>query len=70
MSIWLRTIWVATVLILPGGFLLFLGFLVARTVMRIRHEALAQQPGQDVRLLNLLSRVRFQDLLREARASL
>jgi hypothetical protein len=70
MPIWLRTIWVGTVLILPGGFLLFLGFLLARTVMRIRQEALAQQPGQDVRLLNLLSQVQFQELVRQARACL
>lgn len=70
MPMWLRTVWVATVLIVPGGFLLFLGFLVARTVMRIRQEALAHQPAQDVRLLNLLSQVHLQQLVREARASL
>ena len=70
MSIWLRTVWVATVLIIPGGFLLFLGFLLARTVMRIRQEALAQEPAQDVRLLNLLTQVPFEELLRQARQSL
>jgi len=70
MSIWLRTVWVATVLIIPGGFLLFLGFLLARTVIRIRQEALAQQPAQDVRLFNLLTQVPLEELLRQARQSL
>ena len=69
MPIWLRTIWVGTVLVVPGGFLLFFAYLFARAVRRSWHVALAQNPGQEVRLFQLLRQVQFQDLLREARSA-
>jgi len=70
MSIWLKTIWVATVLVVPGGFLLFFAYLLARAVMHNWHLSVAQSPDQQVRLLQVLRQVQFQDLLREARTAL
>ena len=67
MPIWLRTIWVGTVLVVPGGFLLFFAYLLARTVMRNWQIAAAQNPDQAVRVFRVLRQVQLQDLLREAR---
>src|SRR5215471_14812724 len=70
MSIWLRTIWVGTVLVVPGGFLLLFAYLLARAVIRKWQVAAVQNPDQGVRVLQVLRQVQLQDLLREARTAL
>jgi len=70
MSILLRTIWVGTVLVVPGGFLLFFAYLLARAVIRKWQVAAVQNPDQGVRVLQVLRQVQLQDLLREARTAL
>jgi len=70
MSIWLRTIWVGTVLVVPGGFLLLFAYLLARAVIHNWQIAVAQNPDQQVRWGRVLRQVQFQDLLREARTAL
>jgi len=65
-----RTVGWGVVLILPGGFLLFLAYVFARAVHERRQQALSQGiPGAPVGLFAILAEIRFADLLREALAA-
>jgi hypothetical protein len=70
MAVWIKTAWVATVLIVPGGFLVFLAYIWARALVRAREKAQAVTTGGPVPLREVLAEVRFRDLVREARAAL
>ncbi len=69
MSGWARAFWVAMVLILPGGFMVFLAYAFGRALLKGKRAAARAQGGQ-VRLRQVLANVRFKDILREVRASM
>ena len=46
---WVRTFWAAVILILPGGFLLFLGYAFGRALLQTR-RAVAEAHGGDAHL--------------------
>lgn len=66
---WVRTFWAAVILILPGGFLLFLGYAFGRALLRTR-LALAQSHGGEAHFREILASVRLRDVLHEVRASI
>jgi hypothetical protein len=66
---WARTFWVGVVLIVPGGFLLFLSYAFARTLLN-RKRAAAQANGGEAHLRDVLAEMRLKDLLREVRAAI
>jgi len=66
---WARTFWVAVVLIVPGGFLLFLGYAFGRALLRTKRAA-ANAPGKEARPRPFPARVTLKDVLREVRASI
>lgn len=66
---WVRTIWVGIILVVPGGFLLFLTYAFGRAVLRVRRVA-AQGAGGQTAADHLLAQVTFKDVLREVRASI
>ena len=69
MSIWIRTLWVATVLIVPGGFLVFLIYLAGRTVLQALRKARSQANGGSVSMEQVFAQIHWQEVLREARTS-
>ncbi len=69
MSGWARAFWMAVVLIVPGGFALFLAYAFARAVLAKRREIAQVNPG-DAHLRDVLAKIRFQDILTEVRASI
>jgi len=66
---WLRTFWAAVILILPGGFLLFLGYAFGRALLQTR-RAVAEAHGGDADLREVLASMRLKDVLHEVRASI
>jgi hypothetical protein len=56
----------AVVLIVPGGFALFLAYAFVRAV-RENRRATAQANGGEAHLRDVLAKIRFKDLLRELR---
>jgi len=69
MSLWVRTAWVATVLVIPGGFLVFLAYVWARALVRAR-QVQAVAAGAPVPFSRVIGQVHFRDLVREARQAL
>jgi len=69
MSAWVRVMWVATVLIMPGGFFIFLAYVWTRTLLRASEKIRATTPGSTIRLRDIFAKVTFRDLVREARAT-
>jgi len=68
MNLWLRMLLVTAVVLTPGGFLLLVGYVAARTVRSRWLQA--QASGQTARLRDVLASVHLKDLVQEARASL
>ncbi len=66
---WVRTIWVAVVLIVPGGFLLFLGYAFGRALLQTK-RTVAKAHGGEAHLRDVLANVSFKDVLHEVRASI
>ena len=64
MSLWVRTIWVVMVLIVPGGFLLFLGFALGRAWLR--RYRVAQASGAATR--SVFASLSWGEVARELRA--
>jgi hypothetical protein len=60
---------VAVVLIVPGGFALFLAYALTR-VLRAHRRAVAQANGGEASLRDVLAKMRFKDVLRELRTSI
>ena len=69
MSGWARAFWMAVVLIVPGGFALFLAYAFTRAVLAKRRE-MAQANRGDAHWRDVLAKIRFQDILTEVRASI
>ena len=69
MPFWVRTAWVATVLIVPGGFLVFLAYVWARALVRAQ-QLQAVAAGAPVPFRRVIGQVHFRDLVREARQAL
>ncbi len=65
---WARTFWVAVVLIVPGGFLLFLGYAFGRALLRTKRAA-SNAPNGAARPSRLPAHVTLKDVLREVRTS-
>jgi hypothetical protein len=57
----------AVVLIVPGGFALFLAYAFVRAVLENRR---AQANGGEAQLRDVLAKIRFKDVLRELRTSI
>ena|GEM_PF-5843226 len=57
----------AVVLVVPGGFALFLAYALTRAVLAKRRE-MSQEDGGDARWRDVLTKVHFQDVLHEVRA--
>ncbi len=69
LSGWARTLWVATVLIVPGGFLFFLAFAFGRVLLRSKRAAV-QERGGEAHLRDIIARLSLKDVLREVRTSI
>ncbi|HYR56249.1 MAG TPA: hypothetical protein VEM39_09025 [Myxococcaceae bacterium] len=69
MSGWARAFWMAVVLIVPGGFVLFLAYAFSRALLAKRRE-IAQANRTDAHWREVLANTHFQDVLREVRASI
>lgn len=65
MAIWLRAVWLAIVLIVPGGFVVFLGFALGRALVH-RWRAVRAN-GRDPKLRELLAGVRWSDVTHQFR---
>ena len=68
MAAWLKIVWAAAILVVPGGFVLFAVFAIARALRQIRSAA--QVRGGAVSLRHVLAEMSFRQVLREARATL
>ncbi len=67
---WIKVVWAAAVLVIPGGFLFLLAYLFART-LRQRYVRLGEDRGRGrpVHFSEVLADIHFKDVLREARAA-
>lgn len=65
-SFLLRTLWAALVLVVPGGFALFLAFALARAFVNSWHQAHAAGGPAPVR--RALENLHWRDVAREVRA--
>lgn len=72
MTRWVKTAGVLLVLLIPGGFLAFFGYALARAFLHRRHQlAQAKEGGADqARFGRVVAELRPQDVLRELRAAL
>jgi hypothetical protein len=66
---WAKAFWVVLVLIVPGGFLVFLAYAFGRAFLNGR-RVVARANGGEVHLKDVLAQVRLSDVLREVRASI
>ncbi len=67
---WARTFWVGVVLIVPGGFLLFLGYAFGRALLRTKRAAAANASDGEARPHRFPTQVTLKDVLREVRTSI
>lgn len=63
---WLRTIWLAMVLIVPGGFVVFVAWALGRALLY--RWRTARQRGERRKLRQVLASLRWSDVDRELRA--
>jgi hypothetical protein len=69
MAVWLRLLWVAMILVMPGGFALFTLFVLGRAV-RLQYGELKASGAPGAPVYAALSRVRWRDVVRQARSAL
>lgn len=70
MGLWLRMLLAMLVVLTPGGFVLLVGYVGARTLRARWQLAQAQANGSNVSLRHVLATVHLKDLVHEARAAL
>jgi len=64
-AIWLRAVWLAIVLIVPGGFVLFFGFALGRAL--VNRWRTVRASGKEPNLREAVAGVRLSDITREFR---
>jgi hypothetical protein len=64
--LWLRAMWLAMVLIVPGGFLVFVALALSRALLY--RWRTARQVGEKPKLRQILASLRWSDVDRELRA--
>lgn len=69
MTLWMKTIVAVAVVVIPGAFVAFLAFTCARAIMVRWQVAQQLSQGEPVPVRQVLSSLRFSDLVREARAA-
>ncbi|MBN1207738.1 MAG: hypothetical protein JXB05_22935 [Myxococcaceae bacterium] len=67
MWVWLRMVLALVVVMMPGGFLVLLGYVATRTLLARWRVAQAQAKGGDVSLRDVVSTLQFREVVREAR---
>jgi hypothetical protein len=69
MWVWLRVVLALVVMLMPGGFPVLLAYVATRTLLARWRMAQAQSNGRGVSLRDVVSTLRFRELVREARAA-
>ena len=70
MALWGRMLLAVVVMLMPGGFVFLVAYLLGRTVVEQYHAAQAAAHGGEVSLRQVLATVHVRDVVQRARATL
>lgn len=70
MAVWWKTVMAVAVMVVPGAFVVFLAYVLSRTLVTRWQSAHKAAPDRRVRLVrDVFAEIKMRDLVREARAA-